>query len=95
MEIKARETYIKKVFPVLKELTKVQVKEALLPQNSRERQYVLNQLVGKPTELTKISPDKQSVKQLEEKMRGWAGVKRNIEALPEPVKTTDTDNPDY
>lgn len=85
LEQEARERYVKKIFPKLKELTEVQLAEALLPQNSRERQYVINQLVGKPTELQKINTDKQTVKTLEEKMRGWAGVKQEIQKIPEPV----------
>jgi len=85
-EQQARELYFKKLIPKLKQLTEVQLAEALLPQNSRERQYVINQLVGKPTELQKVNTDKQSVKDLEQNMRGWAGLKEQIEKLPEPQK---------
>lgn len=80
-EQQARELYFNKLIPKLRKLTDIQIEEALKPYNSKERMYVINQLVGKPTELQKISPDKQSVKDLEQKMRGWAGVKDSIERI--------------
>ncbi|MEO5366666.1 MAG: hypothetical protein H7831_09990 [Magnetococcus sp. WYHC-3] len=71
LEKEAREAYILRVFPVLKKLTKVQIDSALDPNNPQERQYLLNQLIGKPSEKQNVSLDDGKLKDMGDKVRGW------------------------
>ena len=56
----ARKEWAKEQIKYLDDLMEVQRKEALDPRNSHEREYVLNQLIGKPAEHIKLSGDQDN-----------------------------------
>ena len=54
---KAREAYAAKMVTKWGELTDVQLKEALKKENRQEREFVINQTIGRATETKKLEAE--------------------------------------
>ena len=50
----AREYYLEQLKSNVEKLTQVHVEQALKPENGKEREYALNQLIGKPVEKMEV-----------------------------------------
>ena len=54
---KAREYYLEQVAKHLPPLVSIHLEEAFQPENQKEREYIFNQIVGKPKESLEVQID--------------------------------------